>query len=49
MIAEIIDAEKPQLVMITGDIISGNKWDKKTRPWAAVQYGKLTSVLTEKK
>ncbi len=49
MIADIIDLEKPQLVMVTGDIISGNKWDKKTLPWASVQYNKLTSVLTEKK
>ena len=49
MIANIIDLEKPQLVMVTGDIISGNKWDKKTLPWASVQYNKLTAVLTEKK
>jgi hypothetical protein len=35
--------------MVTGDIISGNKWDKKTLPWASVQYKKLTAVLTEKK
>jgi hypothetical protein len=35
--------------MVTGDIISGNKWDKKTLPWASVQYNKLTAVLTEKK
>ncbi len=49
LISDIIEWERPELVMVTGDLISGNKWDKKTRPWAEVQYRKLTSVLTAHK
>lgn len=45
MIKDILEAERPDLVVATGDIVSGNKWGKLTRPWAELQYRKLTSVL----
>jgi predicted MPP superfamily phosphohydrolase len=34
VIRDILKLEKPDLAVITGDIISGNKLDKVTRPWA---------------
>ncbi len=49
LISDIIRWESPELVVVTGDIISGNKWDKKTPQWSEKQYKKLTSVLTEHK
>lgn len=30
LISDILDYEKPDLVAVSGDVISGNKWDKKT-------------------
>ena len=35
--------------MVTGDVISGNKWDKKTEGWAEGQYRKMTDVMTAEK
>jgi hypothetical protein len=32
---EILDKEKPELVVITGDFISGTGWDKVTKDWTA--------------
>jgi predicted MPP superfamily phosphohydrolase len=34
LIRKIIDWEKPDIAVITGDVISGNKWDKKTEGWS---------------
>jgi predicted MPP superfamily phosphohydrolase len=49
LIRNILEWEKPDLVAVTGDVISGNKWDKTTKGWAERQYRKLTDVLTEKR
>lgn len=48
LIADILDQEMPDLAIITGDVISGYMWDKKTQGWAAEQYKNLTNLLTEK-
>ena len=47
LISDIIEQEKPDLAIITGDVVSGYAWDKKTRPWTAVQYANLTKTLTK--
>jgi predicted MPP superfamily phosphohydrolase len=47
LISDIIEQEKPDLAIITGDIVSGYAWDQKTRPWTAVQYANLTKTLTK--
>ena len=40
LMGEILDYEKPDLVIITGDVVSGYAWDGKTTPWASVQWTK---------
>ncbi len=42
MMVEILKAEKPDFVAITGDVVSGYAWDEKTYPWYAVHYHKFT-------
>lgn len=32
---KILDKEKPDLVIITGDLVSGFAWDGETTPWLA--------------
>lgn len=44
---EIIREESPDLVVVTGDIISGYIWDKKTKGWGAKQYSKFTDTMEE--
>jgi hypothetical protein len=34
--AEILDYEKPDLVILTGDVVSGYAWDGTTTPWASI-------------
>lgn len=48
LISDIIDQERPDLVIVSGDVVSGYAWDGQTRPWAATQYDKLAQVLTQK-
>ena len=36
LISDIIEQEKPDLAIITGDVVSGYAWDQKTRPWTAI-------------
>lgn len=48
LIRDILDQEKPDLVVVTGDVVSGYAWDGKTRPWVAKQYDKMAQVLIEK-
>ena len=43
----LLDYEKPDLVVNTGDVFSGFYWDGKTRPWSSLQWDKMASVLTE--
>lgn len=45
----IIEKEQPDLVMNTGDLVSGNKWDKLTQGWARMQYKKFTDVMGKHK
>lgn len=45
LIGDILEQEKPDLAIITGDVISGYAWDKVTRPWAAIQWANLTKTL----
>ena len=47
LIRDIIEWEKPELAVVTGDVISGNKWDKRTIGWAEKQYRKMTEVMTQ--
>ena len=41
LINDILDQEKPDLVVITGDVVSGYAWDKQTKPWTSIYYDKL--------
>ena len=36
LITEVLELEDPDLVIISGDVVSGYAWDGKTKPWAAV-------------
>lgn len=47
LIADVLEAEKPDLAVITGDVVSGYAWDGKTENWAALQYQNMTKVLIE--
>jgi predicted MPP superfamily phosphohydrolase len=47
LIGDILDQEKPDIAIITGDVVSGYAWDQKTKPWAATQYQNLTDTLTK--
>jgi hypothetical protein len=46
--AEILDWEKPDLVVITGDVISGWKWDGKTPDWAKEMWTKGMQPMIER-
>ena len=48
MVSDILDWEKPDLVVVTGDVVSGFAWNYWTRPWLALHYTNFTKVLTEK-
>ena len=41
LINDVLDQENPDLVIISGDVVSGYAWDKTTKPWAAIQYDKM--------
>ena len=48
LISDVLDWEKPDLVVVTGDVVSGYAWDYWTRPWTALQYANFTKILIEK-
>jgi len=48
LMLKILDAEQPDLVAVTGDVVSGYAWDEKTRPWYANHYHKFTQALRER-
>jgi 3',5'-cyclic AMP phosphodiesterase CpdA len=48
LVNDILDQEKPDLVVLTGDIVTGYEWDGKTRPWTAIQYAKMVQPLQDK-
>ena len=43
----VLQHEKPDLIVLTGDMVSGYAWDGITSPWFAPLYEKMTSVLEE--
>jgi len=44
----VIDKEQPDLVAVTGDVVSGYAWDETTFPWYETKYHKFTQALREK-
>ncbi|CDW83053.1 metallophosphoesterase [Stylonychia lemnae] len=47
VIRTVIELEQPDLVVVTGDVVSGYEWDDKSQGFFASNYGKMTSVLEE--
>jgi len=48
LISNLIEWEDPDVIIVTGDVVSGYAWDGQTRPWAAIQYAKMADVITAK-
>jgi hypothetical protein len=48
LIKNLIDWEDPDVIIVTGDVVSGYAWDEKTRPWASIQYAKMADAITSK-
>lgn len=46
VIREVLKSEKPDLVVFTGDIVSGNCWDGNSG-WFAFHYQKIVDVMNE--
>jgi hypothetical protein len=44
---DILDIERPDLVIMTGDSVSGNKWDKREVGWFEKQYRKLVQPMID--
>ena len=44
---DIIRVENPDLVVVTGDIVSDYAWDGKTKPWMPNMYDRFARVLEE--
>jgi metallophosphoesterase superfamily enzyme len=44
---KVLELEKPDIAVITGDVISGYAWDGKTEGWYAQHYQNFTKVLYE--
>lgn len=47
LVTEILEHEKPDFVVITGDVVSGYMWDGVTQGWTASVYSILMNHLTE--
>ena len=45
---DILDWEKPDLVVITGDMVTGFAWDGITPNWYANNYDRFTEAMREK-
>jgi predicted MPP superfamily phosphohydrolase len=45
---KLIDWEKPDLAILTGDMVSNYAWDGVTKPWYEVQWNKWTQAFIEK-
>lgn len=43
----VLYSEKPDLVVLSGDAVSGYRWDKKTKPWFPNIYKRLTAPMIE--
>ena len=40
-----MEAEKPDFVGVTGDVVSGWKWDGKEKDWVTKKYEAFTKVM----
>ncbi len=48
LMRNVIELEKPDLAIVTGDVVSGYAWDGKTPGWYAKHYDKLAQVMKDK-
>lgn len=48
MIEHLIDKEQPDFIAITGDIVSGQAWDQKSKDFWKTHYKYLADILTMK-
>lgn len=48
LMGDILDQEQPDLVICSGDAVSGYAWDGKTKPWAALQYANFTKPMMKR-
>ena len=44
---KILESEKPDLVAVTGDVVSGYLWDGHTKPWFPLKYKKFAEIMQE--
>jgi hypothetical protein len=49
LVAELLDAERPHLAALTGDVVSGAFWDGHSRSWAAARAAPLVDVLAQRR
>lgn len=47
VISTLIEAENPDLAVVTGDVVSGYAWDGETKPWFSKVYHKFADTLTK--
>ena len=47
VIRKVLEIEKPDLAVVSGDVVSGYEWKGKTTPWYAPLYDKFAKVLIE--
>ena len=45
---KLFDWEKPDLAILTGDMVSNYAWDGTTKPWYEVQWKKWTEAFIDK-
>jgi len=43
----VIQTEEPDIVAVTGDVVSGYAWDYLTYPWYSVQYNNFLRAFKE--
>jgi predicted MPP superfamily phosphohydrolase len=41
IIGKIIETEKPDFTVVTGDVVSGYAWDGETKPWFSKIYDRF--------
>lgn len=44
---DILQREQPDLIVITGDMVSGYAWDETTKPWFSQIYANFTKALVQ--
>ena len=49
IVSFLVDQERPDLAVVTGDVVSGYSWDGKTKGWFAKVYDKFAQILTKMK